>query len=917
MNRSMGEPQVLPLELYRGLTPKTFPQTIVFILGIGLLAFWSARFAGIMVLRPEMLWPLWPGCALIVAIMLLTPRRLWPVSVGAGITGFVLYDLQTGLSLQAISLFILSDIAEIVVAAIGVSLALRRREELYTTHGLIKYLLVAGIVAPLVPALIGPSATGGNRVYIWKVYFLTESLALALVTPTILGWADFLSRRTPQSGRRYLEGLLLPAGLVVVGYVTFVLGGEPQSPALLYSLVPFLLWAALRFGLTGVCSSMLIIAFFSVRGAVHGHGPFTESSSISNVLALQLFLLFSAVPFMFLAVRAQESKKADAAVRESEKRFRLVANTAPVMIWMSGTDKLCNYFNERWLDFTGRTFEEETGNGWSEGVHKDDVAQCLDSYMDAFDRREEFKIEYRLRRWDGEYRWISDIGIPRYDSDGSFAGYIGSCSDVTDAKLADERIQEANERLRLAMESGAIGGWEWDAASDTVRWFAETCRQLGLPCEQHSARAEELWNKVHPDDLPELRKAFDNARQTHTEFSGEFRVVWPDGTIHWLRCRGKYMYGDSGEAVRMLGSSVETTEHKRAEEALRESEERLRLALQIGKMFAYTWDKSTDMVERKGGSARILGIEDTIPITGAELIANAHRDDRERLESAISNETLAKPDLQIQYRVVRPDGEEVWVERKGRAYLDENGKRIRVVGLIADITESKRAQEILQNMSGRLIEAQEAERARIARDLHDDIGQRLALLTVRLEQMKETGHFQEANTRTQMIAILDDMSELATNIHNLSHQLHSSSLEHLGVVVAMRRFCKDISRQHAVEIDFRYHDVPGDLSGDISLCLFRVLQEALQNAVKHSGVRHFAVEIWSSSHHVFLTVADHGIGFDLKSASQAPGLGLMSMQERLRLVHGQLSIESEPDKGTLIRARVPLTLRHASMRAAG
>jgi integral membrane sensor domain MASE1 len=136
--------------------------------------------------------------------MLLTPRRLWPVSVGAGITGFVLYDLQTGLSLQAISLFILSDIAEIAVAAIGVSLALRRREELYTTHGLIKYLLVAGIVAPLVPALIGPSATGGNRVYIWKVYFLTESLALALVTPTILGWADFLSRRTPQSGRRYL-----------------------------------------------------------------------------------------------------------------------------------------------------------------------------------------------------------------------------------------------------------------------------------------------------------------------------------------------------------------------------------------------------------------------------------------------------------------------------------------------------------------------------------------------------------------------------------------------------------------------------------------------------------------------------------------------------------------------------------------
>src|SRR5215472_8380136 len=147
-----------------------------------------------------------------------------------------------------------------------------------------------------------------------------------------------------------------------------------------------------------------------------------------------------------------ERHRTEEAVRESEQRFRSVADTAPALMWMSGTDKLCNYFNKPWLDFTGRSMEEELGNGWAEGVYPDDLQRCLDIYTQSFDRREKFKMEYRLRHHDGEYRWILDIGVPRLDQDGSFAGYIGICVDVTERKRAEQTLAEMTRKLIEAQE---------------------------------------------------------------------------------------------------------------------------------------------------------------------------------------------------------------------------------------------------------------------------------------------------------------------------------------------------------------------------------------------------------------------------------------------------------------------------------
>ncbi len=152
-----------------------------------------------------------------------------------------------------------------------------------------------------------------------------------------------------------------------------------------------------------------------------------------------------------------ERKRAEAELRESEARFRLVADSAPVMIWMSGTDKLCTYFNWPWLDFTGRSLEQELGNGWAEGVDPEDLQKCLDTYIQSFDRREAFRIEYRLRRHDGEFRWVLDIGVPRFNPGGSFAGYIGSCIDVTEQRRAQEQLHQAQEDLARVTRVVSMG----------------------------------------------------------------------------------------------------------------------------------------------------------------------------------------------------------------------------------------------------------------------------------------------------------------------------------------------------------------------------------------------------------------------------------------------------------------------------
>jgi PAS domain S-box-containing protein len=258
---------------------------------------------------------------------------------------------------------------------------------------------------------------------------------------------------------------------------------------------------------------------------------------------------------------------------------------------------------------------------------------------------------------------------------------------------------------------------------------------------------------------------------------------------------------------------------------------------------------------------------------------------------------------QLEKRFIRRDGSLVW----GRVTISLlNRTSPLVVAMVEDITAKRTADAALSSVTRKLIEAQEQERARIGRELHDDMGQRLAMVAIELQQLHEDPLIlPEVRNRTRELQ--KQITEIASDIQSLSHELHSAKLQYLGITGAMRGFCKEFGEQQRVEIDFQAHDLPIPLSPEISLCFFRVLQEALHNSAKHSGTRDFEVRLWGTSDEIHLTVRDSGTGFDREVAKNSRGLGLISMEERLKLLNGTLSIDSQPKRGTTIHARVSLS----------
>lgn len=274
-------------------------------------------------------------------------------------------------------------------------------------------------------------------------------------------------------------------------------------------------------------------------------------------------------------------------------------------------------------------------------------------------------------------------------------------------------------------------------------------------------------------------------------------------------------------------------------------------------------------------------------------------------QAAFKSQVLANGSVRdLEVRIRRKDGE-IRTLLLSAEVIRVGGEHC-TLSVAADITERKQAEAVLSTFSRRLIEAHEEERTRIARELHDDINQRIALLAVNLATVKANISNSKERAKSGISEACEYVQEIGVGIQALSHRLHSSKLEYFGLEGATASFCKELSAQHNVYVDFHSENIPKSLPKETSLCLFRVLQEALQNAVKHSGAKHFEVLLKGTPNEIQLSVHDSGVGFDPEKALFGHGLGLTSMKERLKLVDGQLSIDSKLHEGTTIHAHVPL-----------
>jgi PAS domain S-box-containing protein len=443
---------------------------------------------------PHYISVLWPTGAILFSVLVATPVRHWSAYIVAAYFTSIILDVRAGFSISAM-LFIVAGILEILIAAVGVRRLADGLHAFDSLRNLLAYLIIAAILAPFVSAFVGAFGGAGDGYWFhWRVWFLSEGLAYLTLAPAILSGIGAARTGFWNASRaRFAEAGVIACGLLAVSLAVFYLPPvrEGSVPALIYLPLPFLLWAAVRFGPLGVNTCLLIVALLAISGAVQGRGPFAASDPADTVLSVQLFLLVVSLPVMFLAAMIAERRARTNALRESEARFRSMADTAPVLIWVSGPDKLATFLSKPWLDFTGRALQQELGDGWAEGVHPDDRERCLATYADAFDARREFTMEYRLRRHDGEYRWVLDKGVPRIAPDGSFLGYIGCVDDISERKLAEAEAVQFRERLAHVVRVHTVG--EMSAAL-----AHEITQPLGA-IENYALAARRRMGEVPPD----------------------------------------------------------------------------------------------------------------------------------------------------------------------------------------------------------------------------------------------------------------------------------------------------------------------------------------------------------------------------------------------------------------------------------
>jgi signal transduction histidine kinase len=333
-------------------------------------------------------------------------------------------------------------------------------------------------------------------------------------------------------------------------------------------------------------------------------------------------------------------------------------------------------------------------------------------------------------------------------------------------------------------------------------------------------------------------------------------------------------------------------------QTLRERERALAEAQRLAGLGSWEWDPATDTVTWSEGLYRLAERDPSLPAPSyAEHPTVYTPESWARLQSAVEEALESGRSYELDLEMVLPHGRSRWLLARGEALHDPGGRVVKLRGTVQDITERRNAEQALSTLGRRLIESQEAERVRVARELHDDVGQRLALLSIALDRHFKSGIGSYEDLRRQL-------AEVQRLIGALSHELHATPLRHLDLASAVRGYCAEVASFHDVHVTVHESGNVDGLGPDVSLCLFRVVQESLRNAVRHSGAREFAVEMTGEPDAVSLVVRDDGVGFDYAEALASSGLGVVSMQERLKLVRGELIIQTKAGHGTRIHARV-------------
>ena len=880
-------------------------------------------------IRSSNLGPVWPAYGIALAAIVLLGHRAW-VGVFAG-------ALLVALSSPVPVVTAIGQAAAATLAALFGAYCLRVLVNfdpcLSHLRDALWLVAIGALGSAIVSSSIGASVLYASHEHpysglssAWLIYWLGDAMGVLLVTPLVLTFPDLLRIRN----RDRLMELVTLLVLLTVACVT-VFGDLPRVTNEVHVLslivLPFVMWAAIRFGVSGAALSILVVATIATVETALGSGPFVVNGSFANAVLLDIFFGVLSVTGLALAVlcteREQGQRERERMVRkqaaieaylqnqrvlqESEQRLRVAAQAGKMYAyeWDVASDSVARSGGVEAVLGPPEQFPGDTRQEWLARVHPDDRERLDASVSERTPESPDSQVAYRILRPDGSIIWLERTAHALFDEHRKMTRMIGMVADITERKLAEERLREYEKAVEGSEDMIAVvdRDYRYLIANRQFLKMRNTTKNQVIGRSAREVLNEEVFEtRVKP----KLDECF-------------------EGNV--IRYEMKYMYPEIGERDLLVSYfPIEgPTGIDRAACILQDITNQ-KLAEETRFRHAAIVESSSDAIISENcngvitswnaGAQHIFGYKEaeavgqpmTIVIP-PDLLAEENR----ILERVRAGERIEH------YETVRvtKTGKRVDVSVTVSPIKDSAGKIVGFSKIDRDTTERRLAEQVMADMSRKLVQVQEEERTRIARDLHDDINQRLALLAIEIDTLKANVPERVNEINRRLTQIREGIVEVSSGVQSISHQLHSPQLEYLGIAAAMRIFCREYSARQAVEIDFAIDEIPHVTSPDVSLGLFRIMQEALSNAAKHSRVRKFHVRLGCSASQLHLTVSDHGTGFDAKAAMNKGGLGLISMRERVRLMNGTMTIESKLMGGTIIHVCVPIESEQVSARAAG
>lgn len=632
--------------------------------------------------------------------------------------------------------------------------------------------------------------------------------------------------------------------------------------------------------------------------------------------------------------------------------FHRFADHLPGMIWVSDEQDNTIYLNKSLMQFTGFTVQDITNDGWTSLIHPDDIPVAIDGYRISFQKREPATLEYRFKRSDGEFRWVIDHSVPRFHANGQFMGYIGSVLDIHHRKKQDEllalekKVLEMNAQPALSLKTIMdyfLEGLEHFfpgmlcsvLALDDDRVSVHHLSAPSLPSEYAAAlKGAKIGPKAGSCGTAMYRKEpvitvdiledplWEDYRQlamlaglracwSFPILNAQQEVLATIATYYRTSRKPTTLELQTLERVRDLLRII--IENRQADKKIRMNHERYLLVTKATNDAIWDWDVANSLYWGEGFYT-LFGYKPGLEKNGFEKWAqHIHGEDRERVLQGL-HQYVARKNAEVwedEYRFQKANGEYALVLDRGFLIFDHEGKVNRMVGSMQDITEKRGMEKQLlkqevdkqKQIAQAVVNAQEKERAEIGKELHDNVNQILTTAKLYLELAGND----DAELRVMLQRSADSISDAINEVRNISRSLVPASVGDLGLIDTIHDLVENIKATKKLKVFFRYQgDVDRVMDDKRKLMLFRIIQEQVNNVLKHANATNLTIELTTGEHMIELSIRDDGSGFEPSKVRSKKGTGLSNINSRAELFNGKVTIDTAPGAGCTLNIRIPI-----------